>query len=233
MNASPSKDEKREEHIDSLTQQISTYLEKAVFETLEYLEESIILPISSIDGVSTNTKMIVEHIRDNIDDDEEYTREQYSMILSLSLKPSNITCRCQGYYNECSLEFSGITKAYMSEKFRPQDEKVIYTHVKKCVEALKDLEYAPSSVTFFSKKEHKERNLKTIRSWIQDFSKVSTIGISFQECCVCYVPTRVRTRCNHNICLKCTDKLCKHLQNNSFSCPMCRAQSYITCDNVI
>lgn len=226
------KDGKKKKHIISLTTQISTYLDKASEEGFEYLEESINLPITSIDGVTTNTQLIVELIRDHIEFDVEHKKEQYSIIISLSTKPCNIICRCQGYHNECSLDFSGVTKVYISDKFRPESENEIYNQVSKCIDILKDLEYAPSSTTFFEKRETKEEHLKNIKSWIHEFSDIENIEISFEECVVCYTPTRVKTRCNHSLCLKCTDKLCKYLQDSLFPCPICRAQTRVICDVV-
>jgi hypothetical protein len=75
------------------------------------------------------------------------------------------------------------------------------------------------------------QDMKTNAMWTafcQEFKDDEHMGLSMNECCVCFTLTKTTTNCEHAVCLECISKLRTEAVNDEQSnikqksCPMCR-----------
>jgi hypothetical protein len=75
------------------------------------------------------------------------------------------------------------------------------------------------------------QDMKTNAMWTafcQEFKDDEHMGLSMNECCVCFTLTKTTTNCEHAVCLECISKLRTEAVNDEQSnikqksCPLCR-----------
>ena len=204
---------------------IDIYCEGEEFKKMELLAKNLLhkmnvdrvdrikFPINKIDGLKCEPVLLITYSYNLHTND-------YNMTIIINIMSNTIM------YNDTTTE-----KNYYMEKIYNKNNKIIT--VIDIIEILLILKYL-----FFNLKYCYVSNMLELNTFgnIDLFTSVfdnPNIEILGEKCCVCFITTTNKTKCNHSLCFKCWEQVQPKLLDDAddydetiLPCPLCRQNIY-------
>jgi hypothetical protein len=174
--------------------------------------DRIKFPINKIDGLKCETILLITYSYNLHTDD-------YNMTIIINIMSNTIM------YNESTIE-----KNYFMEKIYNKNNKMIT--IIDIIEILLIMKYL-----FYNLKYCYISNMLELNTYINidlftsifDNPNTEILG---EKCCVCFITTTNKTKCNHSLCFKCWEEIkpqqveLEEYEETILPCPLCRQNIY-------
>jgi hypothetical protein len=174
--------------------------------------DRIKFPINKIDGLNCEPTLLITYNYNSHTND-------YNMTIIFNIMSNTIM------YNETTIE-----KNYFIERLFTKNNKLIT--IFDIIEILLKVKYLFYNLKYCyinnTLELHSSINLDLFTS-LFDNPNIEMLG---EKCCVCFITTTNKTKCNHSLCFKCWEQVQpkiiddEGIDENILPCPMCRQDIY-------
>jgi len=181
--------QQQEDDLDNVMKRIAVAYEMEIKEKIY-----IWLPIDKIDDIDVDIGLA-------------FYKNQ---LIILEIKCKNIMYDSNEFENICLFR-KVINSVEKPDEDRKADRYEIMTALKKLQILLPKLKFSKYHGEF------RESEFKLSHDYMKFYGSIDNIQLEMSECCVCSEITIQRTRCKHNLCICCWDRL-----PQPYKCPLCR-----------
>ena len=174
--------------------------------------DRIKFPINKIDGLKCEPILLITYSYNLHTDD-------YNMTIIINIMSNNIM------YND-----SRIEKNYFMEKVFNKNNKLIT--IIDIIEILLIMKYLFYNLKYCYMSNILELNPSLNLELFASIFDNPNIEILGEKCCVCFITTTNKTKCNHSLCFKCWEEIkpqqveLEEYEETILPCPLCRQNIY-------